>query len=200
MAGEVGWRLTAAEVRERFLGTSEPYLLEQVRAHATRPVGENWLAEYRTRVRAAFDAAPRTMPGVAACLDRLDAAGLPYCVASSGGHERIAHSLTVTGLWPRFAGRVFSADDVPRGKPAPELFLHAARESGHPPATCLVVEDSPAGVEAALAAGMPVVGYCGGPTPPRWLHKADRGLLRDFAGLADRTDGTDSTDRTAREI
>ncbi|NSC24915.1 HAD family phosphatase [Streptomyces albus subsp. chlorinus] len=183
MATEAGWPLTPDDVRELFLGTPEPYLLAQVRAHATVPVDESWLVEYRARVAAAFDAAPHTMPGVRALLDALDARGTPYCVASSGSHPRIRHSLTATGLWERFAGRVFSADDVREGKPAPDLFLHAAAECGVPPADCLVVEDSPAGVRAALAARMPVVGYTGGPTPAGWLAEAGHGTVADLRDL-----------------
>ncbi|MBQ0862459.1 HAD family hydrolase [Streptomyces smyrnaeus] len=183
MATEAGWPLTPAEVLEKFLGTSEPYLLAQVRAHATAPVPDSWLVEYRSRVAAAFDAAPRTMPGVVELLDALDARSLPYCVASSGSHPRIRHSLTATGLWERFAGRVFSADDVHRGKPAPDLFLHAAAACGVPPGECLVIEDSPAGVRAARAAHMPVLGYTGGPTPAPWLADASAGTLEDLREL-----------------
>ncbi|MET9859281.1 HAD family hydrolase [Streptomyces smyrnaeus] len=183
MATEAGWPLTPAEVLEKFLGTSEPYLLAQVRAHATVPVSDSWLVEYRSRVAAAFDAAPHTMPGVVELLDALDARSLPYCVASSGSHPRIRHSLTATGLWERFAGRVFSADDVRRGKPAPDLFLHAAAACGVPPAECLVIEDSPAGVRAARAAHMPVLGYTGGPTPAPWLADASAGTLADLHEL-----------------
>ncbi|MGS2586476.1 HAD family hydrolase [Streptomyces hebeiensis] len=183
MAREVGWPLTPALVRQRFLGRPESYLYEQVRAHATVPVGPEWLRDYRGRVRDAFAARPLTMPGVVELLDLLDRRPLPYCVASSGSHERIAHSLTATGLMERFAGRVFSADDVPLGKPAPDLFLHAARSQGCPPGNCLVVEDSPAGVDAALAAGMPVVGYSGGPTEPEVLAHATHGVIEDLANL-----------------
>ncbi|MEU5234270.1 HAD-IA family hydrolase [Streptomyces anulatus] len=81
----------------------------------------------------------------------------------------------------RFAGRVCSADDVPLGKPAPDLFLHAARGQACLPARCLVIEDSPAGVDAALAAGMPVVGYSGGPTEPDLLAHATQGVIPDLA-------------------
>ncbi|GAA2634078.1 HAD family hydrolase [Streptomyces axinellae] len=185
MTTEVGWPLTPEDVRELFLGTPEPYLLAQVRAHTTVPVDESWLAEYRRRVAAAFDAAPHTMPGVRDLLDALDARGLPYCVASSGSHSRIRHSLTATGLWERFEGRVFSAEDVAHGKPAPDLFLYAAARCGSAPARCLVVEDSPAGVRAALAAGMPVLGYTGGPTPADWLTEATHGVTDDLRALID---------------
>ncbi|GEB47706.1 MULTISPECIES: HAD family hydrolase [Streptomyces] len=183
MTTEVGWPLTPEDVRELFLGTPEPYLLAEVRRHATVPVDASWLDDYRARVAAAFDAAPHTMPGVPEVLDALDARGTAYCVASSGSHSRIRHSLTATGLWDRFPGRIFSAEDVAEGKPAPDLFLHAAAECGAPPARCLVVEDSPAGVRAALAAGMPVLGYTGGPTPESWLADATHGTVPDLRVL-----------------
>ena len=183
MTTELGWPLTPDDIRRLFLGTSEPYLMAQLRAHATEPVPEGWLDEYLRRLRAGFDAAPHTMPHVRETLDALDARGMPYCVASSGAHERIRHSLTATGLWDRFAGRVFSADDVAHGKPEPDLFLYAAGKSAAEPGDCLVVEDSPAGVTAARAAGMPVVGYAGGPTPAEWLTDATRGVLTDLRDL-----------------
>uniref|UniRef100_A0AAU3H3L4 HAD family hydrolase n=1 Tax=Streptomyces sp. NBC_01401 TaxID=2903854 RepID=A0AAU3H3L4_9ACTN len=183
MATEAGWPLSPAEVRSRFLGRPESYLYEQIRSHATAPVGPEWLTEYRTRFRDAFAARPRTMPGVGELLDHLDARGLPYCVASSGSHERIAHSLSVTALQDRFAGRVYSADDVSLGKPAPDLFLHAARAMGYPPERCLVIEDSPAGVDAALAAAMRVIGYTGGPTEADALAHADLGVISSMTQL-----------------
>jgi beta-phosphoglucomutase-like phosphatase (HAD superfamily) len=83
------------------------------------------------------------------------------CVASSGSHDKMRFSLGLVGLYDRFAGRIFSASEVERGKPAPDLFLHAAARLGHAPVDCVVVEDSPTGVEAARAAGMRVLGYAG---------------------------------------
>ncbi|MFS8201441.1 HAD family hydrolase [Streptomyces sp. CWNU-52B] len=183
MATEAGWPLSPAEVRRRFLGRPESYLYDEIRGHATASIGPEWLTEYRTRFRDAFAASPRTMPGVGELLDHLDARGLPYCVASSGSHERIAHSLSVTALQDRFTGRVFSADDVPFGKPAPDLFLYAARTMGYAPERCLVIEDSPAGVDAALAAAMRVVGYTGGPTEAAELAHANAGVISSMTHL-----------------
>ncbi|MFE1799828.1 HAD family hydrolase [Streptomyces sp. NPDC059517] len=183
MATESGWPLIPEEVRRRFLGRPESYLYEQLRAHATAPIGPEWLTEYRTRFRDAFAARPQTMPGVGELLDHLDVRGLPYCVASSGSHERIAHSLSVTALQDRFTGRVFSADDVSFGKPAPDLFLHAARTMGYAPERSLVIEDSPAGVDAALAAAMRVVGYSGGPTEADALAHANLGVISSLTQL-----------------
>ena len=80
-------------------------------------------------------------------------------MASSGSHEKIRTSLGTTGLLARFDGRIFSATDVEHGKPAPDLFLHAAASMGFAPADCVVVEDAPAGVAAGRAAGMRVLGY-----------------------------------------
>ena len=88
---------------------------------------------------------------------------MPRCVASSGDHERIRRGLRAAGLLERFPDEaIFSVDDVAHGKPAPDLFLHAAARMGFDPATTVVVEDSPAGVQAGVAAGMRVLGY-GGP-------------------------------------
>jgi beta-phosphoglucomutase-like phosphatase (HAD superfamily) len=88
----------------------------------------------------------------------LSEAGVPYGVASSSRHEQIALKLRVTGLESRFVGSVFSCDDVAAPKPAPDVFLHAARTRGVDPARCVVVEDSPTGCRAGLAAGMRVLG------------------------------------------
>jgi HAD superfamily hydrolase (TIGR01509 family) len=99
------------------------------------------------------------VPGVEEVLDRLDADGTAYCLASSGTHRRIRTALTTVGFWDRFEGRTFSSEDVEHGKPAPDLFLHAASTMGVKPDDCVVVEDSPLGVEAANAAGMRVLGF-----------------------------------------
>lgn len=117
------------------------------------------LAEMRHRLYARYEDALKPMPGVIEMLDRLDG---PACVASSSLYERIEVSLKLTGLHERFFPHIYSAAMVPRGKPAPDLFLHAAREMGVQPARCLVIEDSPAGVAAAKAAGMAVIAFTGG--------------------------------------
>jgi len=91
----------------------------------------------------------------------LDALDLPFCVASSGELEKMRTTLGLTGLLPRFTGRMFSAQQVSRGKPAPDLFLLAAEPSGFAPERCAVVEDSVPGVQAGVAARMTVFGYAG---------------------------------------
>ena len=109
--------------------------------------------------RAALLSELQPVPGIAELLDALDRAGIPYVVASNGEHAKMETTLGVTGLLPRFEGRRFSSMDVARPKPAPDLFLHAARRMGISPERCVVVEDSPLGVQGASAAGMTVIGY-----------------------------------------
>ena len=116
------------------------------------------------------------MPGVADLLAALPAV---RCVASNGHLPRVRERLALTGLLRFFDPHVFSASQVASGKPAPDLFLFAAQRFGTPPAYCIVVEDSIAGVEAAVAAGMPVIGFCGGSHCP--ADHADRLLAAGCA-------------------
>ncbi|MET8770831.1 HAD family hydrolase [Streptomyces sp. NPDC004658] len=115
---------------------------------------------FHARVFAAFERELRPVPGVTGVLEKLSADGVPYCVASSGSHARIRVGHRTTGLDRWFPEeRVFSSEDVGRGKPAPDLFRHAAERMGVAPERCVVVEDSPLGVQAAVAAGMDVYGF-----------------------------------------
>jgi HAD superfamily hydrolase (TIGR01509 family) len=120
------------------------------------------------------------VPGIVEALEGIE---LPACVASSGNHEKMRLTLGLTGLWDRFAGRIFSADEVKRGKPAPDLFLHAASRMSTPPERCIVVEDSPFGIAAAKAAGMSALGFAA--TPAARLDAADAVFtaMEDLPGL-----------------
>jgi HAD superfamily hydrolase (TIGR01509 family) len=126
---------------ERDLGASLPF-----------DVAERYYAE----VEAVFARELEPVPGVIGALDRI---ALPTCVASSGPHHKMAVTLRTTGLWERFEGRIFSATEVTNGKPAPDLFLHAAARMGFDPASTAVVEDSLPGIEAAVAAGMRALAF-----------------------------------------
>ena len=163
---ELGWPLTEEEVIERFVGRSQEYMESEIEAHLGRPLPERWEEETRPRYREVFEAELAPVDGI---VDALDAIALPTCVASSSTHERIRYTLELTGLHERFAGRIFSATEVEHGKPAPDLFLHAAERMGVAPEACVVVEDSRYGVEAARAAGMSAFGYAGGVTPAERL-------------------------------
>ncbi|MFF4978356.1 HAD family hydrolase [Streptomyces sp. NPDC001083] len=139
---------------------------------------------FHARVFAAFERELRPVTGAVQVLEKLAADGVPYCVASSGSHERIRVGHRTTGLDRWFdEGRVFSSQDVGKGKPAPDLFLHAAERMGVPPRRCVVVEDSPLGVRAANAAGMDVYGFTA-MTPAARLT----GATRHFSDLADLLD------------
>jgi HAD superfamily hydrolase (TIGR01509 family) len=160
----LGWPLTEAEIVERFVGRTEAAMRAEIEAHLGRDVGPEWDAFADEYVRL-FAAELQPVPGIAAAVDAVVGAGIATCVASSGDLAKIRRNLATTGLLGRFEGRIFSADDVEHGKPAPDLFLHAAAVMGVDPGRCAVVEDSRHGVAAARAAGMHAFGYAGGVTP-----------------------------------
>jgi len=165
--GRLGWTLTEAEVIDRFMGRTDEEMTREIEAHLGRRLPRDWEEPFRHLYRDAFAAELAPVPGI---VDALDAIALPTCVASSGTHEKIRFTLGLTGLYERFAGRIFSASEVARGKPAPDLFLLAASRMAVSPAACAVVEDSRYGVEAARAAGMRAFGYAGGLAPRRSLE------------------------------
>jgi len=177
---ELGWKMSEAEVIERFMGKSDDAMTREIEAHTGRKLPESWEAPFRHLYREAFAAELTPVPGV---VEALDAITLPTCVASSGTHEKIRYTLGLTGLYDRFAGRIFSVDDVRRGKPAPDLFLHAASRMGAVPERCAVVEDSPYGVQAARAAGMRAFGYAGGLIPRRALEGPHTVIFDDMRDL-----------------
>lgn len=163
---ELGWELSEREVIERFVGRSDAFVTAAIEAHLGRPLGADWLARFEPLYRRVFAAGLRPVDGIVEALDQI---ALPTCVASSGSHDKMRYTLGLTGLWDRFAGRIFSATEVARGKPAPDLFLYAAERMGVDPAACAVVEDSRYGVEAARAAGMLAFAFAGGVTPAERL-------------------------------
>ncbi|BBK40548.1 haloacid dehalogenase [Allostella vacuolata] len=159
---EFGYAISLAEYLQ-FVGRSARDIRAELEARFG-PMPPDLATCERARLFARFTAELQAMPGAAATIGGLGIGGLglPVCVASSSDHERLAHTLGLTGLLDLFRPNVFSATEVARGKPAPDLFLHAAGRMGVAPAGCLVVEDSTAGVTAAVAAGMRAVGFVGG--------------------------------------
>lgn len=157
---DLGLPTTQADVDRDFKGRSWESGLVAIESRLGAPAWPDLQPRYRTRLFAAFDERLRPIAGIEAALDALDAAGIPRCVASSGDHERIRRGLGAAGLLDRFPDEtIFSVDDVAHGKPAPDLFLHAAERMGFDPAATVVVEDSAAGVQAGVAAEMRVLGY-----------------------------------------
>ncbi|UFQ17276.1 MULTISPECIES: HAD family hydrolase [Streptomyces] len=140
---------------------------------------------FHARVFSAFERELKPVTGAAEVLEELAADGVAYCLASSGSHERIRVGHRAAGLDKWFdEKRVFSSQDVGRGKPAPDLFLHAAKRMGVAPGRCVVVEDSPLGVQAAVAAGMDVYGFTA-MTPAERLSGATQlfGDLKELPSL-----------------
>ncbi|MEJ7802909.1 MAG: HAD family hydrolase [Candidatus Limnocylindria bacterium] len=166
---ELGWSLTHEEVVERFMGRTHDFMVAEIEAYLGRSLDTDWEDGFQQRYRNAFALHLKPVDGVVEALDALDAIDTLTCVASSGGHEKMRFTLGLTGLWDRFDGRIFSATEVAHGKPAPDLFLHAAAVMGVEPTACAVVEDSRYGVEAARAAGMRAFAYGGGLTAPERL-------------------------------
>ncbi|EST31562.1 hypothetical protein N566_20585 [Streptomycetaceae bacterium MP113-05] len=169
---ELGHPTTLEESIRNFMGSSIGRIHEVVRRRTGRPLPGAFDDTLHRRTFDAFRRELLPVDGVSGVLDSLESEQVPYCVASSGTHDRIRVSLRKTGLYGRFGeSRIFSAEDVRRGKPAPDLFLHAADVMGVPPERCAVVEDSPLGLRAGLAAGMDVFGYAA-MTPPERLAAA----------------------------
>jgi HAD superfamily hydrolase (TIGR01509 family) len=175
---EVDWH----QCVERYLGSTLERVRALVEAELGRPIPADFEARYRDTVYPRLAAEVEAVPGVATVLDLLARGDVVLCVASSGLHERIRITLGRAGLLDRFGDRLFSAQDVGVGKPAPDLFLHAAATLGVEPGRCAVVEDAPAGIEAANAAGMVAFGFTR-LTPAHLLVGAAGGLFQDMAEL-----------------
>lgn len=155
-----GLTFTQAEVEQRFVGRSLADCLAEIERLLARPLPDDFAEALERETYAAFRGSLRPVAGVKAVLEEvLYTLDLPVCVASSGAPEKIRGNLALTGLLPYFGERLFSAVEVARGKPAPDLFLHAAEALGADPARCAVVEDSTPGVDAGLAAGMRVYAF-----------------------------------------
>ncbi|MCM2473318.1 HAD family hydrolase [Rhizobium sp. CG5] len=157
-----GVAIDSEEAYRRFLGRSLGAVIETARDEFGLEIDEAFLLKLRNDLYARFRRDLRAIPGIETALDDLEANGFSWCVASSSQRERIELSLTVTGLIDRFVPHIFSASMVRNGKPAPDLFLYAAEQMQRDPKDCIVIEDSPAGIEAAKAAGMTVFAFTGG--------------------------------------
>jgi HAD superfamily hydrolase (TIGR01509 family) len=182
LLAELGWPLSEAEIVERFMGRTDEYMDEAIEAQLGDRLPADWKARFHERYRAAYAAELAPVDGVVEALDRID---LPTCVASSGSHDKLRFTLGHTGLYERFQGRIFSGREVANGKPAPDLFLHAAARMGVEPAACAVVEDTLYGVLAARAAGMRAFGYAGGLTPRHRLEGHGTVVFEDMRELPD---------------
>lgn len=159
MLTQEGYPLTEEAFRADFLGRSFAAAALRAKERFGRALPEDFESRYRDRLFATLDAELKPMPGV---VEVLAGMRIPFCLATSSSPRRLALSLKASGLAQFFEGRCFTASEVQKGKPAPDLFLHAAGRMGMDPARCLVIEDSELGVSAGLAAGMEVWHFAGG--------------------------------------
>jgi HAD superfamily hydrolase (TIGR01509 family) len=174
----LGWPLSESEIVERFVGRSAAYMHEQIERHLGRSL--DWEIEFERRYQEVFERELVVVSGVVEALDRIP---VPTCVASSGSHEKMEFTLGIPGLFERFRGRIFSADEVEHGKPSPDVFLLAARKMGVSPMRCAVIEDSVSGVTAGLAAQMAVFAFAGGVTTETQLALDGAVVFDDMAVL-----------------
>jgi HAD superfamily hydrolase (TIGR01509 family) len=156
MVQELGAAMTPEENDRLFRGRSMESCRKILSEHLGREISPAFFDEFHDRLFARLRLELKPVDGIHEALDQIK---IPSCVASSGSHEKMQLTLNHCGLWDRFAGRIFSAHDVTRGKPFPDLFLHAAKTLDVDPARCAVIEDSLPGIQAAVAAGMKPFAY-----------------------------------------
>ena len=154
-----GWPLSGTESRKLFAGKRMSEVMIEVEARTGRKLTDDWLERFEADRDVAFTKRLKAVAGIEDVLARLAAAEIPFCVASSGSVAKMRRSLGLTGLLPLLEAQLYSATDVERGKPCPDIFLHAAAQMGHAPHACVAVEDTPTGAAAAKAAGMRCIGY-----------------------------------------
>jgi HAD superfamily hydrolase (TIGR01509 family) len=174
-----GLSLTYEESFALFVGSSMSRVRKVAEDRLRRALPSSFEERYQTDLFERLRAGLMPIPGIQNTLDRID---IPRCVASSGSKDRVRVTLELTGLWSYFEGRVFSREDVSRGKPAPDLFLLAAETMGAKPKRCAVVEDSPLGIEAANAAEMTSFGFAR-EMPASRLREATGGIFRKMEEL-----------------
>jgi len=154
-----GLDLPLGQIMSLFVGGTIAGLAQRAREMGAC-LPQNWVESFYPRICARLAENTPLIPGIVEIMDRLDSLEIPYCIGSNGRHEKMAATL---GQYPellaRLQGRIFAAQDVPKPKPAPDLFLHAAHSLGHGSEACVVIEDSATGARAARTAGMRCFGF-----------------------------------------
>lgn len=154
---------TVEDVMRRYIGWTIPALIEDVAARTGVRLEHPWTADLYRETEAAFRSGLQPIAHVQELIRGLEHARIPFCVASNGAVSKMHVSLGVTGLLGHFGDRLYSGHDMQRGKPFPDLFLHAAKVMEVSPEDCVVIEDSAAGLKAAQAAGMKALAYVASP-------------------------------------
>jgi beta-phosphoglucomutase-like phosphatase (HAD superfamily) len=183
MVTELGFPITGPECQQRFMGRTLENVKDLVEDLTGHSLPDDWPDQVRKRDLEVFKAGVPAIHGVSGVLDDLDRRQVPYCVGSSGKYAKMRTTLGSSGLLPRLDGKLYSAEDCEHGKPAPDVFLLAARSMGFTPETCVVIEDSLPGVRAARAAGMGVFAYVEDPSCDREALAAAGAIL--FESMAE---------------
>jgi HAD superfamily hydrolase (TIGR01509 family) len=159
MLNELGWMLSLDEAMALFVGRAVREVLPHHSSKLAAPVPADFYEQFVLRRNAALEMDIAPVRNIHAAVETLAAREMPFCVASGADRAKMHITLGKTGLLRWFEGKMFSGHEVPRTKPAPDVYLHAAKTMGVEPSRCVVVEDTPAGVTAGVAAGMTVFGY-----------------------------------------
>ncbi|MGE5622104.1 MAG: HAD family hydrolase [Bacillota bacterium] len=174
MLTELGWAMSVEETIRTFVGKHVRDEMPNIAARIGKPLPEDFYEQFIARRNRGLGTSITAVRGAHAAVEQLAARQTPFCVASGADRAKMRLTLGRTGLLPFFEGRLFSGMEVPRTKPAPDVYLLAARTMGADPARCAVIEDTPTGIAAGLAAGMTVFGYA---------ERMDPQLLRDAGAV-----------------
>jgi HAD superfamily hydrolase (TIGR01509 family) len=181
MLAELGATLSFDETVFRFIGTSIHECLARATQVVGRPLPDDFSAQFARRTKTAFEASLGAVQGIEALLNSMTTR---FCVASNGNRAKVNFTLGHTGLLPRFEGRIFTAEDVAQPKPAPDLFLLAARMMGADPNSTTVVEDTPTGIVAAKRAGMKAIGFAAMTPDSQLVHAGADAIVKSMTELA----------------
>ena len=184
MLAESGWAMTLAECMAYFIGKTVREERAEIEARTGQPLTEDWMQRFYQRRNQALQAGLQIIPGAQAAVQAaLAHTGGQIACASGADRFKVEMMLGQVGLLPFFAGRIFSGHEMPRSKPAPDVYLAAAAHLQVPGQQCLVIEDTPVGVTAGVAAGATVWAYC--PLPQAGAALIQAGASRLFSSMAD---------------
>lgn len=185
MLHELGWLISETECLERFVGKAFKDEWQVIFDHTGYRIDDAWLAGFRARRDVALRAQLQPVPGAVEAVRRIAATGIPIACVSGADRRKIEMQLGIVGLTDSFGAHVFSGMETPRSKPAPDVYLAATAALGLEPARCAVIEDSPPGVEAGVAAGTTVFGFApGGPAHQSPDLLVELGATTVFSSMA----------------
>ncbi|KRB94281.1 HAD family hydrolase [Noviherbaspirillum sp. Root189] len=183
MLNELGWQISLQETMRAFVGRLVRDETTMIAANIRKPMPVDFYQQFVERRNVALRAGIDAVRGVNTAIEQIAAASMPFCVASGADRAKMHLTLGQTGLLPWFEGKIFSGMEVARTKPAPDVYLLAAQTMGMAPERCVVIEDTPTGIAAGLAAGMTVFGYAEHSDPQVLLNAGASRVFSDMAEL-----------------